>query len=106
MAMTTDKIRAAFAACRALMPAYIKPERGGSRWAHLIFMCEEGSTFAADRREKAMRWLGFVQGALWTLDAITIENLKSVNRSDEPQGCNNPGWCGVACGCPPLKSDG
>lgn len=82
MAMTTEKIQQAFAECRALMPDYIKAERNGPRWAHLIFMCEEGLTYAVERREKAMRWLGFVQGALWALDAAPIEALKNMNRPE------------------------
>lgn len=85
MAMTTEKIREAFAACRALMPEHIKPERNGPRWAHLIFMCEEGSGYAERRREKAMRWLGFVQGALWTLNVAPIDVLKNMNRPDASQ---------------------
>lgn len=32
--------------------------------------------------EKLMRWLGFIQGALWALGIDTIEELKDVNRPD------------------------
>jgi hypothetical protein len=32
------------------------------------------------RREKSMRWLGFVQGFLWAMHVATIDELKSVNR--------------------------
>jgi hypothetical protein len=35
------------------------------------------------RREKAMRWLGFVQGYLWTATYCTIEDLKKVNRPSD-----------------------
>jgi len=84
MAMTTEKIREAFAACRALLPAHLKAERGGLRGPHLVFMCEEGASYAEHRREKAMRWLGFVQGALWALDIAPISDLKNMNRPDEP----------------------
>lgn len=37
----------------------------------------------AGRMEKAMRWLGFVQGVLFATGVFTIENLKSDNRSPE-----------------------
>jgi len=33
----------------------------------------------AKRREKAMRWLGFVQGTLWGWGIATIEELKKMN---------------------------
>lgn len=35
------------------------------------------------RIEKAMRWLGFIQGILWTHDVYSLEALKSHNRSDQ-----------------------
>jgi len=35
------------------------------------------------RREKAMRWLGFVQGYLWTATYCTIEDLKKANRPSD-----------------------
>lgn len=38
---------------------------------------------ATGRREKLMRWLGFVQGILWQIEAFTLEELKSHNRPDE-----------------------
>jgi hypothetical protein len=33
------------------------------------------------RREKAMRWLGFIQGVLWML-GVPLEDLKNMNRPD------------------------
>jgi hypothetical protein len=72
---------------------------------HLFFMCEEIERMvrgadaertlvdmpalieAGDERrsaiEKAMRWLGFVQGALWAGGSATIEELKRMNMPDE-----------------------
>lgn len=83
MAMTTEKIVEAFAACRALLPEKTLPVRGSDLWQqHLVFMCEEGSTYAEGRREKAMRWLGFVQGALWAHGLAPIDELKNMNRPD------------------------
>lgn len=51
---------------------------------HLLFMTEEGQKLViAGRIEKAMRWLGFLQGALWGLGITTIEEQKDINRPDE-----------------------
>ncbi len=85
MAMTTEKIQEAFAACRKVLGEGIEAVRYGGIPEHLAFMCEEGATYAAERREKAMRWLGFVQGALWASGRATIEELKNMNRPDGPE---------------------
>lgn len=51
---------------------------------HLLFMSQEGQKLVeAGRVEKAMRWLGFLQGALWGLGITTIEEQKNINRPDE-----------------------
>lgn len=34
------------------------------------------------RREKAMRWLGFVQGVLWAHGCASIDELKRINMPD------------------------
>lgn len=89
MSMTADKIREAFSSCRNLLSPDTQAIRHGSWTEHLVFMCEEGSTYAEERREKAMRWLGFVQGGLWAHDLAPIQDLKNMNRPDEllPCGC-------------------
>jgi hypothetical protein len=46
---------------------------------HLLWMCEEAIAMTADRLEKKMRWLGFVQGALWMLGVHSVEELKQHN---------------------------
>lgn len=38
------------------------------------------------RREKLMRWIGFVQGALWVSHIFTLEELKDHNRPDGDLG--------------------
>jgi hypothetical protein len=59
------------------------------RLNHLLWMVGETRTFldrlAGDRddrgdREKAMRWLGFIQGGLWSLGVSTIDEMKNHNR--------------------------
>lgn len=37
----------------------------------------------ADRREKAMRWLGFLQGALWAMGLYSISSLMGQNKPPE-----------------------
>jgi len=50
---------------------------------HLLWMCQTIRVFVAEgRREKAMRWLGFVQGALWAKALVSIDHLKAVMRAD------------------------
>lgn len=35
-----------------------------------------------ERREKIMRWYGFIQGALWVLGYYTIDEIKDHSRPD------------------------
>jgi len=54
-------------------------------WAleHAHWMVNEIPQFLyKERREKAMRWLCFVQGILWMARLQTIDQLKEDNRSD------------------------
>jgi hypothetical protein len=51
--------------------------------AHLKFMCEEAARHVdAGRVDKAMRWLGFLQGVLWKSDLCTLDDLKNHSRPD------------------------
>lgn len=60
----------------ALHIAYIETDVA----AHLRWMCDEiGRLLIADKVEKAMRWLGFIQGAMWRSGLRTIEQLKQDN---------------------------
>jgi hypothetical protein len=64
---------------------------------HLFFMCEEGKNltveaieeylrqnndYARSRLEKAMRWLGFVQGMLVAAGVCSIQQMKVINGPD------------------------
>lgn len=50
------------------------------RHNHLLWMCNELDKIVDEgRMEKAMRWLGFIQGALWEKGFFTIEELKKDN---------------------------
>jgi hypothetical protein len=53
--------------------------------AHYKFMCDEGQRLVdAGRIEKAMRWLGFLQGALWRQWRFTLDQLKNHSRPEPP----------------------
>jgi hypothetical protein len=48
---------------------------------HLAWMLGEIRTqVAAGEIEKAMRWLGFLQGALWTYGWYTLDEMRDHNR--------------------------
>lgn len=47
--------------------------------AHLLWMTTEARTFPDDKIGKMNRWLGFVQGSLWAMGYVTIEQMKNLN---------------------------
>lgn len=60
--------------------------RPRERAAHMLYMCDMiMDDFAMSNREKAMRWLGFVQGALWAGNEVTIDDLKKLNMPDDEE---------------------
>lgn len=61
-------------------PAATPIERGAPP-CHVLYMCDQIDAFMrAGRREKAMRWLGFVQGHMWSLGYADIAEMKTANR--------------------------
>ncbi len=69
-----------FSECEAqqhfVLPAY-------NELAHLRFMCIEAQKFVdEDRIEKAMRWLGFLQGVLWARGFYSLDDIKNHSRPD------------------------
>ena len=55
-----------------------------SMYAHLIWACEEGKKFVEERRfDKAMRWLGFIQGVLFARGHFSIDELGNHSRPPE-----------------------
>jgi hypothetical protein len=55
-----------------------------ARISHLMFMCQEAQKFVDEGRvEKAMRWLGFLQGVMWKDDWYSLNDLKNHSRPDE-----------------------
>ncbi len=59
---------------------------------HVLWMCAEVRTFLADgRREKADRWLGFIQGVLWKLGHYTIDAMRGHNSPVDPEPSSGVG---------------
>ena len=57
------------------------PKSNLSRLAHCHGMLDQILVFVKENRmEKAFRWLGFIQGCLWSCEVYTIEELKNHNR--------------------------
>jgi hypothetical protein len=51
---------------------------------HIEWMLTQIPIFLkAGRKEKANRWLGFVQGVLWARKIYMIEDMKGHNKPDE-----------------------
>lgn len=102
--MTHEKLKSVFVQYRALLDtdypgieAKQLPEGvtvihfGGLPYqtvaAHYKFMCDEAQRFVdAGRIEKAMRWLGFLQGAFWRCGRFNLNDLKNHSRPDTSEG--------------------
>ena len=55
--------------------------------AHARWMCQEAIALVrAGKADKANRWLGFIQGVLWSAGTFTIDQMKEHNRSKEGDG--------------------
>jgi hypothetical protein len=50
---------------------------------HLLFMLNRMETMYEEDPEKAMRWLGFVQGVLWSQGDYTIDELRIQNTNPD-----------------------
>jgi hypothetical protein len=92
--MTKERTIEALDACakviyeldRGLVPERCRTElRGGGlpfreRHQHILYMVETAKNFVEiGKTEKAMRWLGFIQGAMWGNGYIAIDDLKQMN---------------------------
>jgi hypothetical protein len=98
MAMSTEKVLSALQLLEKVILQFEKtPQRMSEvqratssyeqpnfrRMQHLLFMVQEAQRMlleSTDRREKVMRWLGFLQGALYEMGHISIEGAKDMNR--------------------------
>lgn len=60
-------------------PDDVRPE-GRQIKEHLVWMSHEIEYLVQEGRiEKAMRWLGFIQGILWAKGVLTISDLADQN---------------------------
>ena len=97
--MTSDKVlevvrryRSHFVAMQVEPKDYphdklIGPQQGEDVFAHCCGMLPKIEIFAHEGRiGKAKRWLGFIQGCLWTSGVHTLDDLKNHNQPDEPEG--------------------
>jgi hypothetical protein len=84
--MTLDQVKSVSLKYIQMLPG-VKVERFTSKSVlptremilnHSRWMCQELSQM--EDTEKAMRWLGFVQGIFWVLGKRTIEEMRSDNR--------------------------
>lgn len=90
--VTRDKVASAVAGLVEIVGPVKEPRRAppdavlerGEDLAHLAWMLGEIVPFYdTDRVEKAMRWLGYVQGACTALGLCTIGVMKNLNKPDE-----------------------
>ncbi len=55
------------------------------QFEHLLSMIPRMRVFVSEgRMDKVFRWLGFMQGVLWTLEVYTLDELKEHNSPDAP----------------------
>lgn len=86
--MTEKRILAAVEACKAKFvgcpPVRLRDDvetpLSWEQRSHLHWMCLRIPEFLREgRREKVMRWLGFIQGTMWVLGDFTIAEMKKHN---------------------------
>ena len=87
--MTVDKLRSVFEFYQKWIRDNLKINPCASPdWAshpgHLAWMCQTAihDLIPNGRIEKAMRWLGFIQGVLVAKNYYTLEEVKSHSRSE------------------------
>lgn len=66
-----------------LSSGYYQATTIGPQVAHLVQMIPQMRDMLTEgRREKLMRWLGFMQGVLWSVEIFTLEELMAHNKPD------------------------
>jgi hypothetical protein len=76
--MTKDKIRTIVNTYKKYLTPYIDSD---TKEGHCYWMLTQiGDILEEGKIEKAMRWVGFIQGFLWTKNYFSIEELKTHNR--------------------------
>jgi hypothetical protein len=86
--MTSDQILKTVEAYKSAVGIPAKKSETGEKpmdrldiMAHVAWMCNQIPGFLAEGKgEKVNRWLGFIQGALWSLGIRTIDQMRDDNR--------------------------
>jgi hypothetical protein len=91
--MTKDKIREVikeykqmlmFKECRKIRSNESIVQTSSEVLNHCYYMLDKMEILIAeDRMEKVFRWLGFVQGCLWSLGFFSVDSLKNHNKPNE-----------------------
>lgn len=87
--MTTDKLRSVFQFYLGWIHSQgIEPREypeHPATLAHLGYMCDKAVNvlIPTGKIEKAMRWLGFIQGVLVTREFFTLDQVKQHSMPDE-----------------------
>ena len=53
------------------------------RVGHYKYLCLQGQILVDTDLEKAMHWLGFIQGVLWEINSFTLEDLMNQSREEK-----------------------
>jgi hypothetical protein len=89
--MTPDQVKLVVAAHAHQLGVRALKNVDNPNPGHLVWMCEEVPKFLDEGRiEKAMRWLGFIQGVIVAKKLITIEEAKRLN---DPGPAKAPPQC-------------
>lgn len=85
--MTDEKLLQVIDELEKLAPTapwgYGLDQPDASHGEHVLSMFPRLRVLVAEgRREKAMRWIGFIQGALWAWGEADLETLKRMNMAD------------------------
>ncbi len=66
------------------LPHNLRAPSSLGAYAHCLGMLDKMEKFLEEGRfEKAMRWLGFIQGVFWCTGAFSLEELMNHSRPDE-----------------------
>lgn len=92
--MTNEQVRQALLECAALLQPYfplrVEDLRSselsrGARLSHAAWMCVRAQEYVKyGNTEKAIRWLGFIQGVLWMSGIVSIETPEGVEGVEGP----------------------
>ena len=85
--MTTDKLRSVLRFYREWIKQgwMIEPCQSNDKpthFGHLAWMCEQAEAFATEHCDKAMRWLGYIQGVLVARGYFKLTDVRTHSRTE------------------------